>query len=179
MEKEKAKSLKSPKGNSGSAVLPLLYFQTTDLWKRLCEEHMDLFNCTCDEYTLLLNSEIEQLEIKIKEKGQIIDRIKELELIRQDVIVRLNAISEKEIESVSDLLIFMTKYEVENKEKHLFRFNALLIDMIEKIQAQNKRNQLFINKALRSLKDIRMDALGEKNYQTYTSKGGTRSSVER
>jgi flagellar biosynthesis/type III secretory pathway chaperone len=65
----------------------------------------------------------------------------------------------------------MQAYEVEKNQKHLFRFNALLIDIIEKIQTQNKRNQLFINKALLSLKQIRIEATGKKNYSLYTSKG--------
>jgi hypothetical protein len=159
--------------------LAILYFQTTDVWKRLCEEHMELFNITMDEYTLLLNSEIEQLEYKIREKEAVIATIKGLEKVRQEIIVELDKFFDEKIDSVSKLLEVMTKFEVEKKEKHLFRFNALLIDMIEKIQAQNKKNQLFINKALRSLKDIRMEALGEKNYQTYTSKGSTKSSLAR
>ena len=70
----------------------------------------------------------------------------------------------------------MNQYPVELKEKHLFRFNALLIDLIEKIQNQNKRNQLFINKALHSLKEIRQDVLGKKSYSTYTSRGSAVSS---
>lgn len=160
-------------------LLAIIYFQTTDVWKRMCEEHMELFNITCDEYTLLLNSEIEQLEVKVKEKEQIIQRIKDIEDIRQDIIKELSKIRGAEIDSVSKLLEVMTAYEVEKKEKHLFRFNALLIDMIEKIQAQNKKNQLFINKALRSLKEIRMEAMGEKSYQTYTAKGGTSNSLAR
>lgn len=159
--------------------LAIIYFQTTDLWKRLCEEHMELFNVTCDEYTLLLNSEIQQLEQKIKDKEEIITRIKGLEELRRDLIKDLATVHGKEVDSVSKLLEVMTAYEVEKKEKHLFRFNALLIDMIEKIQAQNKKNQLFINKALRSLKEIRMAAMGEKNYQTYTAKGATSNTLAR
>lgn len=169
----------SPVALKEQDLLAILYFQTTDIWKRMCEEHMDLFNITCDEYTLLLNSEIEQLEVKVKEKEQVIQRIKDIEDIRQDLIKELSKIRGADIDSVSKLLEIMTAYEVEKKEKHLFRFNALLIDMIEKIQAQNKKNQLFINKALRSLKEIRMEAMGEKSYQTYTAKGGTSNSLAR
>lgn len=180
MEQNKLKTkTTSTFNNKDQEVLAILYFQTTDVWKRMCEEHMELFNITCDEYTLLLNSEIDQLEAKIKEKEETISRIKALEDIRQDIISELAKIKNTEISSVSTLLEVMTAYEVEKKEKHLFRFNALLIDMIEKIQNQNKKNQLFINKALRSLKEIRMEAMGEKNYQTYTAKGGTSNSIAR
>jgi flagellar biosynthesis/type III secretory pathway chaperone len=157
--------------------LAILYFQVTDLWKRLCEEHNELFNVTCDEYSLLLKSELDLLEEKLVEKNQIIARISALENIRRDVITELNSLlPEKNVDSVSKLLEVMKAYEVEKNQKHLFRFNALLIDIIEKIQAQNKRNQLFINKALLSLKQIRIEASGKKNYSTYTSKGSAISS---
>lgn len=152
--------------------LALLYFEITDLWKRFCEEHSELFNLTCDEYSLLLNSDLELLNDKILEKEIVIKNIYRLEVMRREIISEINNLyPEKNIDSVSKLLTFMTNYEIEKKEKHLFRFNALLIDMIEKIQAQNKRNQLFINKALISLKEIRMEALGQKNYSVYTAKG--------
>lgn len=157
--------------------LAVLYFQVTDLWKRLCEEHNELFNITCEEYSLLLRSELLLLEEKLVEKNNIILRISALETIRRELILELNSIMpDEDIDSVSKLLKVMNAYEVESKQKHLFRFNALLIDIIEKIQVQNKRNQLFINKALLSLKQIRIEATGKKNFSTYTSKGSALSS---
>lgn len=152
--------------------LALFYFEITDLWKKFCEEHSNLFDVTCDEYSLLLSSELELLDEKILEKESIIRHISQLEKVRKEIIEEINDFFPNEnITTVSTLLEFMAKYDVEKKEKHLFRFNALLIDIIEKIQAQNKRNQLFINKALYSLKLIRMDALGQKNYSVYTATG--------
>lgn len=152
--------------------MAVFYFEVTDLWKRLCEEHVDLFNLTCDEYSLLLSSQLEELEEKLVEKNITIKRINQLEKVRRDLITDLNEfLPDQAIDSVSSLLMIMNQYHVETKEKHLFRFNALLIDLIEKIQAQNKRNQLFINKALHSLKEIRQDVLGKKSYSTYSSRG--------
>ena len=152
--------------------LASLYFQVTSVWKQFCEEHNELFNLTCDEYSLLLQSELELLEEKIEEKNECIKRIGTLELVRRDLIKELNELfPEKNIDSVSALLAVMSEYEVESNQKHLFRFNALLIDIIEKIQAQNKRNQLFINKALHSLQQIRLEATGKKNFSTYSSRG--------
>ena len=152
--------------------LATLYFEVTNLWKQLCEEHNELFNLTCDEYSLLLRSDLELLEEKIEEKNQCIQRIGALELVRRELIIELNAaVPDKDIDSVSALLSVMSEYEVESKQKHLFRFNALLIDIIEKIQAQNKRNQLFINKALHSLQQIRLEATGKKNFSTYSARG--------
>jgi flagellar biosynthesis/type III secretory pathway chaperone len=152
--------------------LATLYFEVTNVWKQFCEEHNELFNLTCDEYSLLLRSELELLEEKIAEKNECIKRIGTLELVRRDLIKDLkNLYPEKKLDSVSDLLAVMSEYEIENNQKHLFRFNALLIDIIEKIQAQNKRNQLFINKALHSLQQIRLEASGKKNFSTYSSRG--------
>jgi flagellar biosynthesis/type III secretory pathway chaperone len=152
--------------------LASLYFEVTNLWKQFCEEHNELLTLTCDEYSLLLKSELDLLEEKIQEKNECIRRIGVLELVRRDLINELSALNPgMEIDSVSTLLEVMSQYEIENNQKHLFRFNALLIDIIEKIQAQNKRNQLFINKALHSLQQIRIEASGKKNFSTYSSKG--------
>lgn len=152
--------------------LETLYFEVTSLWKQLCEEHNELFNLTCDEYSLLLKSELESLEEKIIEKNECIQRIGTLELVRRELIKDLSALyPNKKIDSVSSLIEVLSAYEVESNQKHLFRFNALLIDIIEKIQAQNKRNQLFINKALHSLQQIRLEASGKKNFSTYSAKG--------
>ena len=157
--------------------LAALYFEVTNLWKQFCEEHNVLFNLTCDEYSLLLRSELELLEEKIEEKNECIKRISTLELMRRDLVNDLNNLYPgKKLDTVSALLETMSEYEVENNQKHLFRFNALLIDIIEKIQAQNKRNQLFINKALHSLQQIRLEASGKKNFSTYSSKGSQVSS---
>lgn len=155
-----------------------IYFEITELWKKFCEEHNELFNLTCDEYSLLLRSELDLLEEKIEEKNQCIQRIGTLEFMRRELITELaKIVPEKSVDSVSGLLEVMTAYEVESKQKHLFRFNALLIDIIEKIQAQNKRNQLFINKALHSLQQIRLEATGKKNYQTYSKSGSAINST--
>lgn len=157
--------------------LAILYFEVTDLWKRLCEEHNALFNVTCDEYSLLLRSELDLLEEKLIEKNEIILKISALETIRRELINDLSSVlPDQQIDSVAKLIEVMRAYEVEKNQKHLFRFNALLIDIIEKIQAQNKRNQLFINKALLSLKQIRIEASGKKNFSTYSARGSAVSS---
>lgn len=154
--------------------LALLYFQVTDLWKKLCQEHNLLFNLTCDEYSLLLRSELDLLEEKIIEKQDCIERIATLEAIRKDLILDLKELyPTKEITSVSELLAIMSEYEIENNQKHLRSFNSLLIDIIEKIQTQNKRNQLFINKALISLQQIKLEASGKKKFSTYSKNGAS------
>ncbi len=154
--------------------LALLYFQVTDLWKQLCQEHNLLFNLTCDEYSLLLRSELDLLEEKIIEKQICIERIATLEAIRKDLILDLKDIyPNKEINGVSELLEIMSEYEIENNQKHLRSFNSLLIDIIEKVQTQNKRNQLFINKALINLQQMKLEASGKKKFSTYSKKGSS------
>jgi len=154
--------------------LEVLYFKVTDLWKKLCEEHSKLLDITFDEYSLLLRSEIESVEEKTQEKNIVIKKVNGLDKLRSALISEVNSLFEEDkVENVTDLLKVMHKYEQVRGEKHLFRFNKLLIDIIEKIQIQNKKNQLFINKVIMNLREIREDAVGKKSYSTYNAKGST------
>ena len=159
---------------SDNQKLEVLYFQVTDVWKRFCEEHTLLLDKTFEEYAVLLGSEIDKLDGLLEEKAEIIARINQLEDIRAGIIKDLSTtLPNEKIESVTDLLRVMDVFEKRNNSKHLFRFNALLIDIIEKIQTQNKKNQLFINKAVHSLQTIRDEAMGvTKKYNTYNAQGG-------
>ena len=154
--------------------LEVYYFQVTDIWKRFCELHNTLFDLTCDEYALLLSSEIDGLELKLEEKQSVIDQISATEKLRSSLIDSINTeFNETKINSVRDLLSFFTDVPAETSGKHLYRFNQLLVDIIEKIQQQNKKNQLFINKAILSLQSIREEAIPGSKYSTYTSKATT------
>ena len=159
--------------------LHLFYFRITDIWKRFCEEHSELLDKTFEEYSLLLSSDIDALEPLLQEKADVVQRISFLEKARARCIEELNEyLTEqgvKTIDSISELIQVMKDYEEHNNEKHLFRFNQLLIDIIEKIQEQNKKNQLFLNRSINSLREIREDALGVKNYNTYNNKGVSNS----
>jgi flagellar biosynthesis/type III secretory pathway chaperone len=150
-----------------------LYFQITDVWKRFCELHFDLFNLTCDEYAYLLQSNLEQIDKAISRKESIIKEITFSDTKRQELITQINQTlsSEEKIHKVKDLLSFGLTIENNLAQNHLSKYNHLLIDLIEKIQAQNKRNQLFLNKAIISLREIRQDASGNKNYNVYNGKG--------
>ena len=46
----------------------IFYFQVTDIWKRFCEAHQELFELTCDEYHCLIKNNIEELNIIIEKK---------------------------------------------------------------------------------------------------------------
>jgi len=156
-------------------TLQLIYFKVTDVWKRFCEEHTVLLDTTFEEYSLLLASDVDGIEELMVTKNEIISRISSLEKIREDLITELNEYlrdnGQKSVESVSELITVMAQFEEANNAHHLNRFNKLLIDIIEKLQTQNKKNQLFLNKAINSLREIREEALGVKSYSTYNNKG--------
>ena len=162
-------------------IIKSYYFQITDIWKRFCEEHTTLLDITFEEYACLLSSEIIELEGILERKNDIILKIHSLETLRETVIkninLELNAQGFKEIENVSSLLLIMQEYEVEQQQKHLYSFNALLIDIIEKLKDQNKKNQMFLNKAINSLRNIKEEAFGLKSYSTYNKSGITKNNV--
>lgn len=159
-------------------LFELSYFQITDLWQRFCEEHRFLYELTCDEYTCLLKSNIDQLDEVVQKKKIIMETIDDLDELRSELINKINDnIEDLEISSVSDLLTIMNIYELEHERKHLFSFNSFLIEIITQIQEQNKANQMFINKALTSLDEIKREVLGNgKKYNTYDFRGSTSSS---
>jgi len=155
------------------------YFETIDIWKSFCELHFDLFNLTCEEYSFLLGSEIEKLEELVVTKNTIIAAISIEEKRRQKLIEFLSQELGQDLTSVRDLVDIVEAYESTTKESHFKKFNGLLIDLIEKIQIQNKKNQIFLNKAILSLQEIRQGAIGQKKYTTYDSKGSHISSTAR
>lgn len=147
------------------------YFRVTDLWKRFCEEHTALLDLTFKEYSCLLSSEIDDLEEILEQKNQVITRIHHLEQARQNVIKNINLNESARIESITALIQYCQRFEQEKQHKHLEKFNNLLIDLIEKLKEQNKKNQLFLNKAISSLKSIKDEALGKKSFSTYGQSG--------
>lgn len=149
----------------------LLYFETVALWKNLCELHRELYEATCDEYQLLLESRIEELGPVIENKQKIISVISVEEERRKRLIEEFALSTNLEIKSISDLLSCVEPFEIVENRRHLFRFNKLLIDIIEKIQEQNKKNKLFINKAFTALDELKLKNFGRKNYSTYNAKG--------
>ena len=153
-------------------TLEVFYFRATDLWKKLCEQHALLLDYTFDEYALLLGSEIEKLEEKLESKKAVVERIKSLDFVRGKLVEEINKnFPKKNVTNAQQLLSIMAEHESKTKGKHLSKYNALLEDIIKKIKTQSKRNQLFINKALLSLREIRKDAIGEKSFSTYNAKG--------
>ena len=144
-----------------------LYFKITDLWKHFCEEHQVLFDLTLDEYQALLQSDIERVDDLVAQKSQVMAKIQQLDQARQVLMKKVSEQVGHPINKASELLAVMAGFEKENQQNYLQRFNNLLIDIIEKIQQQNHKNQVFINKAIISLQEIRESVSGRK-FKTYT-----------
>ncbi len=160
-----------------NGLLEIYYFQTLDLWKRFCEQHNILYDQTIREYSLLLNSDIEGIDqIGILKSGTI-DHIKKLDEIRQSLIININQQLNSNIQNAHGLLTFFSQNATEQQKKHLFEFNVFLIDIISALKEQNKKNQIFLNKAISALNEIRRAAMGTKSYSTYNAKGSTLSSA--
>lgn len=151
------------------------YISLVEIWKSFCELHSDLFELTCEEYSLLLSSDVDSLEPNLQLKEELIKEIALLEDKRQLIINQINQLRspEKAVKNIHDLLNYMNQYEKESQNFFLTKYNSLLIDIIEKIRIQNKKNQIFINKSLSSLNIIKEGLNGLKNYQTYNSNGLT------
>src|SRR5690606_1578741 len=105
----------------------------------------------------LLASDIDKLESMLPLKDEIISKIGELEKDRSELIDQLNesGLFTQQILKAGDLLSCFAELEARASIPALKNLNSLLIDIIEKIQAQNKKNQLFLNKAMLSLREIK------------------------
>ncbi len=156
--------------------LSIFYYNVCDVWKDLCEEHNNLLDQTCKEYSTLLKCDLETLEALLAKKQETVNRIGLIDELRTSLINEINKDTGNKISCVSELLAFMKSIEEKEKISHLTRYNLFLVDIIEKIQEQNKKNQLFINKALISIDDIKASVTG-KGFTTYTSTGSTTRSV--
>ena len=155
----------------------LYYFRVNDIWQKLCEFHSHLYDLTCEEYNFLLSSDLEELDEIVQLKDRTVQNIAELNDIRTELIDELNetGLLGKKIGNVQDRLLAMDKLETEKGQNYLYKFNELLIDIIENIQRQNKKNKIFLNKAIISMGKLKAEALGQKNYDSYDSKGAVRN----
>ena len=151
--------------------------QLLDLWKDFCQKHTELYDLTCEEYLHLLSSEIENLELTIASKEELIKFINGLDELRTDLILDISKdlnLSPKT--SFKNLLNALSENGLESQSEQIQKMNYILLDIIEKIQLQNKKNQIFLNKALLSLNELKASFTGDKNYKTYSSTGGMASS---
>lgn len=157
-------------------VLRLKLSELSDLWQDYCQFHSSLYELTCDEYMHLLSSDIEKLDDVLIEKNKIIDHIKSLEDKRSLTLQELNELSpEQNIFKINDVIKLAKNLDDQSEATRLEKLNLLLLDVIEKIQDQNKMNQMFLNRAIHSLKELKESFSGRKTFKTYGSTGVTRS----
>ncbi|MGE3609630.1 MAG: flagellar protein FlgN [Bacteriovoracaceae bacterium] len=156
----------------------LYYSQVITVWENFCKLHKDLYDLTCEEYLTLLASDIDKLENMLPLKDEIIEKIGELEKERTELIEKINLedlFPEKKIAKAGDLIAVYSFLDKETSLPALKNLNSLLIDIIQKIQEQNKKNQMFLNKAMQSLREVKQGFNGKKTYTTYGADGLTRS----
>lgn len=155
-----------------------LYFQRViTVWEGFCQLHKELYDLTCDEYLTLLASDIDKLETMLPVKDEIISKIGELEKDRGQLIEQLNdtGLFAQKITRAGELLDAFSELDKKSAIPALKNLNSLLIDIVQKIQEQNKKNQQFLNKAMLSLREVKQGFTGKKTFSTYGADGLTRS----
>lgn len=158
-------------------ALKIYHSRALEVWEQFCRLHHDLYELTCDEYQALLSGEIDQLEDLITRKQVIVDQVSHWEMIRSQLIEEMNSSQylDSTIKSASDLILVLKPVEAELTIAALQNLNDLLIDVISRIQAQNKKNQLFLHRAMQSLNEMKDGFSGKKQFTTYGANGMTRS----
>jgi flagellar biosynthesis/type III secretory pathway chaperone len=158
-------------------ALKIYHSRALEVWEQFCRLHHDLYELTCDEYQALLSGEIDQLEDLIARKQVIVDQVSHWEMIRSQLIEEMNASQylDSAIKSASDLILVLRPVEAQLTIAALQNLNDLLIDVISRIQVQNKKNQLFLHRAMQSLNEIKDGFSGKKQFTTYGANGMTRS----
>lgn len=151
------------------------YFEEAiDIWERLCKLHSELLDLTCEEYLNLLASDLEQLEVTVNLKDETLRRIGIVDSRRLNLIQEINSSNfiGFKLDKASEMIELFKLNNLKNHE-HLPKLNQLLISIIEKIQLQNKRNQIFLNKAMKSLDELKSSFKGGQPLTTYGPQGKT------
>jgi flagellar biosynthesis/type III secretory pathway chaperone len=153
------------------------YQQALEIWEAFCQEHRELFDLTCEEYLTLLASDIDKLESMLPLKEEIIARIGELEARRARLIEEINQSGAfaAPITRAGELLAAFAELERRQSIPALRNLNSLLVDIIQNIQEQNRKNQVFLNKAMLSLREVKQGFSGKKTFTTYGADGMTRA----
>jgi flagellar biosynthesis/type III secretory pathway chaperone len=149
-----------------------------DLWRDFCEKHTLLYEFTCDEYIHLLSSDMDKLNETLEGKKELLEHINLLDAQRMSLTDEILVLME--IETPPKKLIFLLSFFKKNGEEdvanQIEKLNLVLLDIIEKIQEQNKKNQIFLNKAIHSLKELKQSFSGKTQYNTYSAAGITKPS---
>jgi len=145
------------------------------LWFDFSEKHTELYEITCDEYMHLLASEIDELEANIDEKTKVLGYINQLEVQRNELTNEItNHYGAEKQTKLSGFLKVLNENNEETISGEINKLNLILLDIVEKIQEQNRKNQFFLNKAIMSLKELKESFNGKPAYKTYSSSGMTK-----
>lgn len=156
-------------------ALRLYHLQAVEVWENFCRLHRDLYERTCDEYHALLSGEVEAIEELVARKEAVMSEITAWESRRASLIEEMNRglPPTSRINNVRGLL--GTLAGAEETIPALGNLNNLLIDIINRTQEQNRKNQQFLNRAMLSLKELKDGFAGKKQYTTYGADGMTRA----
>lgn len=155
------------------AQVKLFYKETLEIWKNLCELHNLLLKLTNEEYTVLLESNFDALNLILNKKENILKKISNEENRRITLIKNINSSFQLDINKAKELILFFDTPSVKVDSSLLLDLNNLLIDIIENNQRQNKRNQIFLNKAMSSLSEFTSGLKGLKKFETYDHNGNS------
>jgi len=151
-----------------------LYFEFVDLWKSLCDIHNQLYLITCEEYLALLNSNIDRVNSLLEEKEQLMKLIDDLESHRFKLVINVSEIANvpatnfSKFRTIYDFLLNELNLKEENP---LIKYHKLMVELIEKTQDQNKKNRIFLNKALLSIQELRNELNGTTKVNNYSRTG--------
>jgi flagellar biosynthesis/type III secretory pathway chaperone len=151
-----------------------LYFEFVDLWKSLCDIHNQLYQITCEEYLALLNSNIDRVNSLLEEKEHLMKSIDDLEAHRFKLVLKVSetanlpAANFSKFKTVYDFLLIELNLKEENP---LLKYHKLMVELIEKTQDQNKKNRIFLNKALLSIQELRNELNGTTKVNNYSRTG--------
>jgi flagellar biosynthesis/type III secretory pathway chaperone len=147
----------------------------SNIWKDFCIYHSNLLDATFTEYEILLSSDLEDLDEVNAIKKEFINRISSKEMERKILLAQAfeDGILTSKISSLSELEDGFAKYESNEKIEYFSEFSSLLKSIMVNLKLQNKKNQIYINKALNSLSNLKEEMAGKKSTQIYNPKGET------
>jgi len=149
-----------------------LCHELVQIWQDYAKSHSDLLELTIDEYHLLLNNQIDEIENKIQAKEKVIGEIKIFDEERKKIVQEIcQLFPQLDVKIKFATLVEFIEFQIdENAGITLGKLNNILLELISQLQAQNKKNQIFLNKSLHSIAEIKKEFSGKK-YSNYSAKG--------
>lgn len=143
--------------------------------------HMSLFEKTSEEYIQLLEGDHENLGETIKIKQGIIHEVDEVVSSLERSYFKIFNLCQKDeaIFKLENLKSLLSEMNLTREHKYLSSQANLLAEIVDNTKEQNKLNQSFINKSIESLKSLKRDVFGIKEYNSYNNKGIVNSHISK